>query len=472
MSSAPDRNTTGLGFSVGLSLYYAAFFVVGYVAIFLFAQWLLRTSIANKEREIVSERLVEYRAWYLRGRVGELRARFEEQSQRSPDLVFVRITGPGLDTMIFSNPRGQQFLDPAELNRVARRDSPVVATLVTKNPRHVWTVASSPVPGGNILQAGRVSTVSFQAVESFKTVFLWSILPAGFLAVLGGVWLGYRATKPARDLTATVREILATGQLDKRVPLREGGGDLAEMGRLFNQLLERNEGLFRAMREALDNTSHDLRTPMTRLRATAETALAGPGDPAQTREALADCLEESDRILAMLNTLMDIAEAETGTMPLRLEELDLTTLIGEVAELYAIVAEERGIGMILELPPTLPVRGDRSRLQQVIGNLVDNALKYGVKGGALRISGESGSDQVTIEIADDGVGIPEEDLPRIFDRLYRGDRSRSQRGLGLGLSLVRAVVEAHGGEVSVVSSPGGGSTFTVTIPARGKQLDP
>jgi signal transduction histidine kinase len=464
MSSAPDRNTTGLGFSLGLSLYYAAFFVIGYLAIFLFARWLLGTSIANKEREIVSDRLVEYRAWYLEGRIQELRARFEDQSQRSPDLVFVRITGPEANSIIFSNPRGQRFIELAELDRIASADQPVAATLVTKNPRNIWTVASVPVPGGHLLQAGRVSTASFRAVESFKTVFLWSIVPASLLALAGGTLLSYRAMKPARDLTSTVREILATGDLDRRVPSTGSTGDLAEMGRIFNQLLERNEGLIRAMREALDNTAHDLRTPMTRLRATAETALAGSGDLPEAREALSDCLEESERILSMLNTLMDIAEAETGAMPLQLESLDLSTLIREVVDLYEIVAEECGIRMTLDLPPTLPLQADRSGLLQVMGNLVDNALKYGVPGGTLRIRATAAAGRVQHMFADAGVGIPEEDLPRIFDRLYRGDRSRSKRGLGLGLSLVRAVVEAHGGEISVASRPGEGSCFTVTIP--------
>ena len=166
----------------------------------------------------------------------------------------------------------------------------------------------------------------------------------------------------------------------------------------------------------------------------------------------------------MLNTLMDISEAETGTMRLSRESVALPALLREVMDLYADVAE---------LPclydpghaPDVSVEGDRDRLRQVFANLLDNAIKYTAAGGRVTLSVERRlPSEVAVTVADTGIGIASDELPRIWDRLYRGDRSRSERGLGLGLSLVQAFVRAHGGRVEVASEPGAGSRFTVVLP--------
>jgi signal transduction histidine kinase len=260
--------------------------------------------------------------------------------------------------------------------------------------------------------------------------------------------------------------VIATGHTDERVPVGPHDDEIDELTRLFNEMLEKIEGLVTGMRGALDNVSHDLRTPLTRLRGVAEMALAGREDPDRYREALADCVEETDRVLVMLNTLMDISEAESGAMPLRREPVRLADVATRAVDLYRDVAETKGVALSVEATSDAVVAGDRVRLEQVAANLLDNAVKYTPAGGHVFVEVSSDGPRATLRVRDSGPGIPAAELPDIWERLFRGDRSRTERGLGLGLSLVKAVVEAHGGTVSVETELGRGSAFTVYLPLR------
>jgi signal transduction histidine kinase len=165
----------------------------------------------------------------------------------------------------------------------------------------------------------------------------------------------------------------------------------------------------------------------------------------------------------MLDTLMDISEAETGTMRLAVADVPLATLVDEVIGVYEDVAEDKHVSITTTVEPGLTITADRDRLRQALANLIDNAIKYTHAGGHVSVTARRDGAHVTIEVADDGPGIQPHDLPRIWERLYRGDQSRAERGLGLGLSLVRAIVQAHKGTVEVRSEPGQGATFVIRI---------
>lgn len=280
------------------------------------------------------------------------------------------------------------------------------------------------------------------------------------------MFLAVHTLRPLRHLIDTTRSIIETNKMDVRIPATQKRDELEELGILFNTMLEKIEALINGMKMALDNVAHDLRTPMTRLRGTAEMALHGEKNIDTLKEALLDCLEESERVLVMLNTIMDISEAETGTMKLNWERVDIVTLVNEMAELYSYVAEEKKISVRTLWPKELYLTADPNRLRQVLSNLIDNAVKYTPSGGSIDIEAFQKDQQVGITIKDTGIGIPPEELPQIWDRLYRGDKSRSQRGIGLGLSLVKAIVHAHRGQVEASSTINRGSSFTVYIPQK------
>jgi signal transduction histidine kinase len=292
----------------------------------------------------------------------------------------------------------------------------------------------------------------------------WIIFGLGLsLSILGALFITRRTLRPVTDLTRATQQIVESGDLRLRVQTRASTDELAQLTQLFNRMLARNEALVKAMRDSLDYVAHDLRTPLARLRAGAELALRGPADVAGDRNALADVIEESDRILGMLTTLTDIVEAEAGAMRLERRLEDLGTIAREAVELYDFVAKDKDIHVITHIAGDATIFADRRRLSQVCANLIDNALKYTAPGGRVEVFVGHDGLWTILRVSDTGTGIAPEDQSHVWERLFRADRSRG--GLGLGLSLVKAVVEAHGGKVRLESTLGAGSTFEVRLRA-------
>ncbi len=308
---------------------------------------------------------------------------------------------------------------------------------------------------GSVLMVG-LSTENRQILlRTYRRIYPWVL---GVIVVAGlavGIISSRRLLSPIVRLNGEIDRIIVTGELGYRLESRGTEDELDGLVLRYNRLLDRVEALIGGMKDTLDAVAHDLRTPLTRLRGNAEIALreAAAEGSDKYEDVLATVVEQTDQAVALLSALMDISEAEQSTLNLDLKVCSLGVLASQVCDMYSFVAEEKGQSLTLDADEDVSVLGDAVRLRQIFGNLLDNAVKYSPEGCHIFVRCRKDGEWGVLEVDDDGPGVPADERSRIFERLYRGDRSRGSRGLGLGLSLVKALVEAHGGTVKVEDKP-------------------
>jgi heavy metal sensor kinase len=315
------------------------------------------------------------------------------------------------------------------------------------------------------LEVGRAADDVSDALRSLLLILGVAYPVTLVVASFGGAFLAGRALAPIDKLTRLARRISAE-DLSQRLDLRLPDDEVGRLARTFDEMITRLEDAFRRQRQFTADASHELRTPLTVIKGQVEVALTRPREPDAYREVLQNINEQVDRLARLVGSLLTLARADAGQIQVALEATDVPDLVAAAVEQVRPVAQQRDITLVLAAGPPVTLRADEDLLLQLLLNLLDNAMKHTPSGGRVTVGWSADAARAELVVRDTGVGIPPEHLPHIFDRFYRADkaRSRAEGGVGLGLSICRWIAEAHGGSISVESTPGQGATFTVRLP--------
>jgi heavy metal sensor kinase len=305
-----------------------------------------------------------------------------------------------------------------------------------------------------------------EALDEFRWAAIF-IVPCGVLAAaIGGYWMSRRALAPVDQIASTARAISAR-QLGRRLEVPATGDELQRLSETLNDMLARLESAFAETSRFTADASHELRTPVSLIRTTAEVALRRPRSGEEYREALEGILQESERTSVLVQDLLTLTRADAGADAWSPSRFDLRALIDTLGGKLATLCETRGLTLRVDLPgQPVPVDGEPAALGRLVTILADNAAKYTPAPGNVSLTLRVLEDAAEIEVADTGIGIGAEDLPRVFDRFYRADKARSRDagGAGLGLSIAQSIAERHGGSISIESEAGSGCRARVRLP--------
>ena len=337
-------------------------------------------------------------------------------------------------------------------------------------PWHRVRVITMPViRNDNLVNLIQVGT-SLKGVEhTLKNlrIFLFTAIPCALiLSTLGGRFMATRALKPVAEITSTAQDIAHGANLSRRIPIPEVQDEIGNLAHTFNEMMNRLEKSFNQVRQFSSDASHELRTPLTVLKGQSELVLSKPRSKAEYQEVLSSNLEEINYMSRVLEDLLILSKGDEGKVSLEKEPVELSSIVEEVSRQGEIFADEKEVKIILAYLEPVTILGDAHRLKQMVWILLHNAVKFTPSGGEIKITLQDLDDTVYFTIRDTGIGIPEQDLPKIFDRFYRVDKARSRMdgGSGLGLSICKHIVDRHHGTVDVESKLGEGTKFKIRFP--------
>ena len=327
--------------------------------------------------------------------------------------------------------------------------------------RSLAVVEAFTLPGGFRLLVGRDVQVRAKLRGLLTDALLWALLVVFLMATVGALVVRSLFRRALANVSATAAAI-AGGDFSQRVRLTGRGDEFDQLAETINDMLNRMARLMEGVREVSNAIAHDLRTPITRARARLEDASVHAESAADLRSAIERAIADLDGIVAVFQALLRIAEIEAGSRRAAFASVDVGPVLADAAELYEAVAEQKGISLSVEGPSHLPTFGDRDLIQQALANLLDNAVKFSPPGAAVRLSARACPGGVQITVADQGPGIPEADRDRVTERFFRGETARHTPGSGLGLALVQAVAQLHGGSVQLTdTAPGVTAVLTL-----------
>ena len=441
-------------FTMGLALAFVATYIE------------LRYSLERTSRELLAAKLQETKAILSTDGVNGLQEFLSTEKNRSLNLpyMFRVFTSDGETLYLKASVQDKNFDFAKTFNKQSSPEAHLGwQSLTAIDDEDNFNILTEKTDDNLYLQVGSSNEEREGILEEILLNFgIIEVILVLMSAVLG-VWYAKKSLAPIRGLLTTIRSI-EHGNLSQRVPLSNSNDELQDLGETFNRMIARIERLILMMRESVDSVAHDIKTPLTRIKVVAEDALLSE-KPSSHKEALEDCAEGATNISALVDQLLSISEADAGTLILRHELCQIDLLFQDVVEIYEFVALEKEITIVTSVqPPGLTWSLDRKRVKQVVANLLDNAIKFSPAQTSVHILADIHEDMLRFSIKDQGEGIPEADIPRVWDRLFRGDKSRSTKGSGLGLSIVRSVVTAHGGSYEARKNFDRGMSFAVIFP--------
>ena len=445
-------------------LYTLAFTLLAILSFAVFYYRIYSVTMERTDEELLGE--INYYSQFLAesGLAGLQKRLIQETDAEDPEEEFYRLINFNGEVLTTSDMSAWGSVDWAD----------VIVELKTTEINHIFQtvtlaeddetarVISAVIGQDTILQIGE----SLEEADEYLGIFLnlFSIL-TGVLIIASafiGWYLARRALTDMADVTRTAEDI-SRGEYDRRVEVKGQFKEIDRLGMTFNHMLDRIQILLRSMKEINDNIAHDLRSPLARIRGIAEMTLTDDKSMSDYKEMAINTIEECDSLIEMINTMLDITEAEAGVNGAKVTEFDLVVLITDACELFRPVADEKKLDLAVNLPESILFWGDIKKMQRIVTNILENAIKYTPEQGRVTVSAMAQNGQVQIVVKDSGIGISEKDLPHIFERFYRCDRSRTQGGVGLGLSLAKAFVKSMNGKIEVSSTMSMGSIFTVSF---------
>ena len=452
-----------------LTFWYALIFTLSSGIAFLFFYALISTTLKNRLDSQLSGKLAEFEAIYnLQGIEDVKSAALIESQAAGEKKIFFRLLYASGVAFSSSNMSYWQAIgiNRNAVERLMRGHTRVFETLTIPGRSDRVRILYGKIGRGVVVQLGYSMENDTAFIAIFKRIFLITMVALILIAALVGWFMARRALSGVEAVTRTARQI-SESDLGRRVPVMDHHEEIDRLAVTFNQMLDRIEKLVTGIREMGDNIAHDLKSPIARIRGLAEISLSGTVEGADETTLAGSTIEECDRLLDMINTMLLISKSDAGAAEMLAEPVDLAQVVKDCTDLFAPLAEDKGLTLGCEVGADLMVRGDLRMLQRAMANLVDNAIKYTPPPGTVDIravNDKKNPERITVFVKDSGIGIDAGDLAKIFERFYRCDHSRATGGSGLGLSLTKSIIAAHGGEIQVDSEPSEGSTFILSLP--------
>jgi heavy metal sensor kinase len=383
---------------------------------------------------------------------------------------FVRVTrSDGVVVYQSGAPRDRSF-DPTQVSAPPRKPGVRKERLGEWSELVMVAIPSDPgVPPRYLIESGESLGPALAELHRLLFSLGLAFVLVAAVALGGGLLLVGRALRPVAEITRSADGITSRN-LSERLPVPPTGDEFEHLSRTLNGMIERLDQAFQLNHRFLADASHELRTPLTVLRSELEIMAGRPGLNADVRDSVGSLLEEVQRLVHIVETLLALSRFETGQTRPEYRQFDFAELAAATADQMCLLAEDKGQVLTCEMPAPVLVEGDRARLKQVIVNLLDNAIKYTPRGGAVRLAVMARGNEAVCEVTDNGIGIPDAALAHIFERFFRVDAARSHEvpGAGIGLSIVKVICAAHNGRVEVESTEGRGSRFRVCLPLAGQ----